>query len=257
MRTEVGCSPTLRWVRHIVLVLTFLLLCLSLSGCGQVYYHVTINKDGSADLEYRVGISDSLLGLAELGDSPIDKMRKSAEAEGFAVKNYREGGMTGIIATKHFASMNELSAKFQELLEKGIEEGMSLKDQIPNVEVKKVFWQTHYTFKADIDLSLNKTAEGDPIADVIANTFLNQMDLRFLLTLPVTPKTHNALRVSDDGKTLEWQLIPNSLNRIQVEVIVPNLVNIGVTLAGAVVLILVGVYIGFIRPRRMAARQAN
>ncbi|TXK90741.1 LPXTG cell wall anchor domain-containing protein, partial [Parageobacillus sp. SY1] len=71
----------------------------------------------------------------------------------------------------------------------------------------------------------------------INNAVLNQMDLKFLLDLPVKAKNHNASDVKNDGQTLEWQLIPGDKNKIYMEAVVPNITNIILSIVGGLIIL--------------------
>lgn len=68
---------------------------------------------------------------------------------------------------------------------------------------------------------------------------LSQVKMCFILSLPYKPTNHNASLVRDGGRTLELQLIPGQDNKLQMDVVVPNvrkivLCDVGVALLLAV-----------------------
>lgn len=100
--------------RLTVLLMLFLVLVL-LSGCVQGDFHVTVNKDKSADLNYKFGFSTELLGLMAMGadeesSDPIGEMKKGYEKDGFKVVAYKEKGYTGVIARKHIDDVEKLAS---------------------------------------------------------------------------------------------------------------------------------------------------
>ncbi|MEW5920386.1 MAG: hypothetical protein AB1796_05410 [Bacillota bacterium] len=84
---------------------------------------------------------------------------------------------------------------------------------------------------------------------------LCQINLRFILALPFKPESHNAPTVRDEGRTLEWQIIPGSNNTLNMQAKVPNIVNITITI-GAGLLILLAVIIALINKRRPKVESA-
>lgn len=146
--------------------LTILLLGLALliTGCVNGEFKVKVNKDGSADLDYKLLMNTSLLAFAEPGKNPLDEMKQDAEKDGFTVSNVSEGEMVGIKTTKHVEKINE----------------------IPMFGDKKL---------------------------------------------------SDKFYITDEGKTLEWHLVPGQNNNIEFEAKVLNTTNIAIT-AGGVILLL-------------------
>ncbi len=85
---------------------------------------------------------------------------------------------------------------------------------------------------------------------------LNQINLRFILALPFKPENHNASTVWDEGRTLEWKIVPGSNNTLNMQAKVPNIVNIIITI-GAGLLILLAVIIVLINKRRPKVESAG
>lgn len=69
----------------------------------KVLLKVTVNKDGSADLDYKILLNSALLAFFDpnAGEDPIKELKTNAEIDGFIVSNFNQGDMTGIRATKH------------------------------------------------------------------------------------------------------------------------------------------------------------
>jgi hypothetical protein len=219
-----------------------------LTGCAEGIFHVTINKDGSADVKYRVGMNSMVMGMLGSGkDNPINEMRRSAESDGFTVTNYNENNMTGIIATKHVNSLKDLP-NFTQFAKKSAPDG-----NIP-FTVEKGFFQNTYNFNTKIDLSDMKEKPGDNLSG-LGNAMLSQINLRFILTLPFKPESHNASAVRDDGRTLEWQLTPGSDNTLKMQAKVPNMTNIAISI-GVVLLIIIAIIAISINKRKPTAEPA-
>jgi LPXTG-motif cell wall-anchored protein len=210
-----------------------------LSGCVKGVFHVKVNKDGSADINYDMGFENTLLGLASSdGKNPIEEIRKQAEEQGFTVANYKENGYTGIRAKKHVDKLNDIPIFSN--MEKS-------KDKKP-LKIEKGLFSTRYTLDTQLDLSDMATNSNEEMAN-FNNAVLNQMDLKFLLDLPVKAEKHNASNVKNDGQTLEWQLIPGDKNRVYMEAVVPNIMNITLTIIG-VLIILVGALFMILKKRK-------
>src|SRR5690554_2674608 len=97
-------------MRRIISLLSVLLITVFLlSGCVEGKFHITLNNDGSADINYRLGFDNTMLGFMQTDqENPLEEMRREAEENGFKVRNYKENNMLGIVATKHVDSLDEL-----------------------------------------------------------------------------------------------------------------------------------------------------
>lgn len=230
-----------KWCLIAVLILSLVLL----SGCVEVEYHLKINKDASADLQYKFGMNNGLLGLVSSeGENPIEEMRHEAESQGYKVTNYSNEQITGIIASKHFKTLKEVPG-FEDLLRKSDSQA-NIKGETPLV-IEKGFFKDRYHLDGHIDLTDMKGNSEDDL-EGLGNAMLSQVKMRFILTLPYKPTNHNASLVRDDGRTLEWQLIPGQDNKLQMDVVVPNVRNIALCVVGAV-LLLAGVSVAIIISR--------
>lgn len=92
---------------------------------------------------------------------------------------------------------------------------------------------------SDMKLSEEEQQEMDEFQKQILNSFLNEINLNVIFTLPVKPGKHNASEVRDNGYTLVWNLVPGTKNKIYVEATTPNTKNL--LLTGLTVIILSGI----------------
>ena len=49
--------------KRVALVLLLVFVMVSTAGCAEGIFHVTVNRDGSADLNYKVGFDNSFYSL--------------------------------------------------------------------------------------------------------------------------------------------------------------------------------------------------
>lgn len=192
--------------RLTILALTLLILA---TGCGETSYHLTINRDGSGDIDLRVVLSSLALELlGQVNSDPLSTLTGTLEQEGFVVTPVQEKGITGVSAHKHIAELT--------YLEMGRTPGATALAATPGeVQIRRGLFKTRYSFATDVDpLNLPRFRE----LGSVENYLLSQMDYKFSLTLPMAPDTHNAMSTADAGKTLIWQLNPGQENRVQVEV---------------------------------------
>ncbi|MCL4514684.1 MAG: DUF3153 domain-containing protein [Firmicutes bacterium] len=208
-------------------LLGVLALSVLLSGCVSGQFHVTVFKDGSAELEYRMAMDPLLLSFSDQKD-PLAEMKAEAEKGGFTVSSYTEGNLVGFKAVKRVQDLKELPVLQSGMFKVKVESSQS------GLAVKKGLFANTYKFNGNFDLTgMKQTGEGAELA----NAMISQMKLKFLLTLPVEPKSSNAASVADKGKTLEWVLIPGQTNQIYAEARVPNLTNIAMAIALGVAIV--------------------
>lgn len=223
-------------------LLVFLVLLLSISvlnGCAKGILHVKVHKDGSADLQYDIGFSNTFFGFVSSdGKSPIAEIRKQAEDKGFTVTNYRENGYTGIRAIKHVNKLNDI------FIQSGIKNSQDKK----SLKIEKRFFTTRYILSTNVDMT-NTAMEKNKEVAVFNNNLLNQMDMKLLIDLPIKPVTHNASNTRNNSQTLEWQLIPGDQNKIYMEAIVTNTINIVLSIV-FVLIVFAGILFLLLKRRR-------
>ena len=249
-------------VRGILALVFLVVLALSLSGCMQVVTHVTINKDGSVDLENSLAMDKDLFAMMQAGDAedPFAELRRQLQEEGFEVTDYDGEGFTGIKAYKHFAKPAEAVKLFPARLENGPQVS-----ERADFSVQKRFFRTTYRFAGDIDLTMpeleQETQGGEDefaaLGSALGRAFLHQIDIRFLVTLPVKPERHNADKVADGGRTLEWKLRPGKKYHLEFRCNLLNVSNLLAVAGGAFGVVLVAALITLLAIRRRKAGMAR
>lgn len=225
------------YMRRAVVFACLMAVAVFLAGCMEVISHVVINKDGSVDVESSLAVDKDLLAMAQAGDpkDPFEELRQQLRRDGFEVLDYDEGDLTGIKARKHFADPTEVDKVFPASSEKA-----SDVPQSANFSVQKGFFRTTYNFAGDIDLTMPNVEQEAQAEDefaklgsALSRAFLSQLNMRFLVTLPAKPEYHNATRVSNGGRTLEWELRPGKRYHLEFRASVLNVPNLLVVLGGA------------------------
>ena len=169
-----------------VLSLTALVavLLVALTGCVNVNYEVSINKNGSANVSYTYEVSKDYESYADL-----DEMKERATNEGYTIEDYSSSDENvGFKATKQFDNVSDVS------LEKVFGDSY-IKDSDEN---KITFENKVISQNAKLDLSnVNKS-----------------VTVKYTIVLPVKAESNNAAEVSEDGKTLTWNLISSESNDV-------------------------------------------
>lgn len=204
-------------VKQVIVVVIILFF---LTGCVNGVFHVTVNKDGTSDLNYKLAVDSNLLSTFSEENNPLEEFRELAQKDGFIVSKFKEKGYYGVEAKKH---VDKISDGIGGELIKYIS-SVDSKDPL-NFTVEKGLFFNVYTIKTNIDLTNFKNKD-IPFFQL----FLDKMDLRIFLTLPFDVEGHNASRVvdgrTDDFKTFEWDILPGQNNEIYLQAKVLNVLNL-------------------------------
>jgi hypothetical protein len=224
LNADKGESAWMNRIKNILLlILVAVAVSLLLTGCFKFSIHLTVNKNGTADVDIIMAASQALVTMGAGLESGIFGDRKEQLAEqGFAISDYYEGNMAGFRAIKRVESVKDFSSL-------GFANDLGLDGQ-EIFSVEKHALTTTYHLNAELNF-------GDLFAEDSDRMALFSPDMRFILTLPIKPLEHNATTVSADGKTLEWQLSPTKRNEIKLIVRTPNLTSIVIGSAAAVLLL--------------------
>lgn len=179
------------------LILIMILALIVLTGCVDVNYEVTLNKDGTADIAYIYGFEKA--SLEQLGTNVEDMtsdMKQNAKESGYTIETYADDEIEGFKAKKHVENLSDVS------LEEAF--GASyIKDSEENkLKIEKNGMKTTYSQNANIDLtSLDETTA-------------SMVTLKYTVNLPVKAGENNADEVSNGGKTLTWNLTAGEANEV-------------------------------------------
>jgi hypothetical protein len=224
------------------------LLC---GGCMKARVHVTLNRDGSADVACTLNAKRAALDYANYvsgmaAGRSIETRKALLAADGFAVTDTSGPDTVGFRATQHAADLGALArmlgSKGIAGEDAGAQGSFGALGQAVRVERGRLV--TRYVLNATIDRSTPTKGGSAPIG------------LAFALTLPMPPGSHNAARVSDGGRTLEWDIEDGKVNRLQAEMTVPNTpVVVGLGVGVALLLGGLATLAIMLRRRRMARRE--
>jgi hypothetical protein len=226
-----------RMKRRFAILLCIIGLVALLSGCVKGDFHITVNKNGSADLDYNFGMKSQLVGLMSGNGQkdPVQEMKTNFEKKGFTVSQYRDNDYIGIVAKKHMDNLKDIS----DALPKNPDQQSAAADSFNKMnftEDKGLFFTT-YRYNGSVDLTSMKADDKDTMG--IQQMMLKQVDLKLTLTLPVKAETQNASRILPDQQTYQWDLIPGTKGDIALQAKAPNITNIIIAIIGLVVILVV------------------
>lgn len=215
--------------RLILWPVLLLIPILFITGCFNGQVHIKINQNGTADIEYKMGFDESISGL--VGNEPLAKWKKEAEIEGYKVEDYQEGSTVGVKAFKHCKSIKELQQLLSSSKVTGLGEN---KSETVNFRIEPGFLEDTYHFEALVDLTQMKMNDGELGLNL---AILARINFKYILTLPVKPVSSNAGTVSDDGRTLEWIVVPGQKNIIRAEARIINIRHLASLIIGSLLVI--------------------
>ena len=232
-------------------------LCCALllfSGCMKYNFNVVVNNDGSVDLKYLSAISKQVMSYGGSNQQSEDDFN-DAKNEGFEVKKYDDGEYEGFELAKHFKSIDDLSFEGDKDVDLSMKDGKVQLFKVVNENGKKVY-------KASLKFSeaQNYSSQSDSYKDNDSyKELLKGMEMKFTITLPSKSTSNNATNVSEDGKTLEWDLLTFDQEKIEFEFSLSNINNnlILYIAIGAGVLLVVGVVVFIIISKNKKTPTSN
>lgn len=193
--------------RLLILILASLLF---IAGCGDARYHLTVNRDGSGDVDLRIALDNLTLDLlGQARADPLTALRGVLEEDGYAVTTLQGANQRGVIARKHVPELTPQGMGLARLPWATAAAALS-----PGIQLRPGFIKNRYRFEAEIDpmaFALVRELDG------LESYLLARMEYELALTLPVPASEHNADSISDGGKTLVWQLVPGQAKAVLVE----------------------------------------
>lgn len=203
------------------------MLLVVLTGCVDVNYEVTLNKDGTADVAYVYGFDKATLEqMGTTAEDMTSDMKQNAEASEYEIETYSDDEIEGFKAKKHIENLADIS------LEEAFGSQYVTDSEENQFKIEKKGSKTVYSQNAKIDL----TSMDSSMTSIVT--------MKYTVNLPVKVGENNASEVSEDGKTLIWNLTPGEVNEINFEASSNVLVTVAIIIV--VALIIIGVAVAVI-----------
>lgn len=202
---------------------SLLLLIVLMTGCVKYNIGMEVGKDKSVTITIIDAIQSD---YSSYGDTE-DEADTMAE-KGFTKEEYNEEGWVGFKLTKKYKNINDISSKDAVKVELSdiLDED---KDEIKvYFQKKESLLKTTYIANFTIDMGSG---------DSSYSSYASSMDLKYSVKLPVKSDKQNATSVSEDGKTLTWNLTYGKVNEINYEFSMTN--KTVYVAAGAIVAIVI------------------
>ena len=218
-----------------ILACLAVLVAVMLTGCMRVSVGMDIKADGTTDISLLYAMSDELLNF-DMDDEDFDDedsddedsddeddvedteedptslsedQIKDLENRGWTYEKYAEDGFTGYVIKKAGVALNEVGNEFS-----GAEGSTGLGSDTFTLN------ETDGTYTLDWKvLGSEEASESAEYAEYFTQ-FNGYMKL--VITLPEAPINSNATEVSEDGKTLTWDLLTMTDPNAHVEFKLPS-----------------------------------
>lgn len=228
-------------IRSLLLVL---IMVFSLTGCVKYNINMNVNKDKSVDFEMIYALQSSMTNslesiseddeydLAEEESSnevDIDEY-KYLEDQGFKIEAFEEDASAGVKISKKFKNIDDISST--EKKEIDINKMFTKEENTKNEFIFFIKKGNKYI----ADLIFDFSSEDD---DTDYSSYQSYFDMKYTVTLPKKTISNNADEVSEDGKTLTWNLKYGSKNEVKYEFTFDNSNNMLYIICGIVALLII------------------
>ncbi|QAY66509.1 DUF3153 domain-containing protein [Paenibacillus protaetiae] len=228
-------------------------MCL-LASCAQAQgkAHLTVNRNGTADLNLDMSVSNEALNLLGQPDL-IPQLISKLQAQGLDAQSYTKDGSTGLTASRSFQLKNMGISGVTAKLPDGLEAEHSSEESF-------FYTKEHIAVTVDMEklMASSSDAAGQQLSamnPLVKGLVQSQIKLQFLLTAPVKAGASNANEIQDHGRTLVWDIKLFEPNRFEVDINVPNIRHIAYT-GGAVLIIIIAAVWLAVRTYRKRRRSA-
>ncbi len=202
---------------------------LLLTGCADVINTVKINKDGTTDLNFDVGLGATAGFLA---GPAIKELTPKLKDAGFTVKKISQNQFS-------IHKKIEKSAKKMDFKEEATKYGVKFQEK-DGFFMKKI--------RLDAAFDVPEILKEQQLGEKIPAALLAQVDYTLILDFPIDTIGANNADEKDGGK-LTWHIPLEQKNHLYFEIDVPNVKNIAIT-AGTVLILLIAGFIVLIRRRK-------
>ncbi len=228
-------------MKNIRFILVTLVMMFMLTGCARFRVDFDIKKNGKVDATMLYAVMESLAGEGGMmSEDEIADMEKS----GWKCDPYSEDGYVGYTMSIKDQSINDLAGSVE-----GSGNGLGLDSD--SFTIKKE--GAKYIFEA----SIFDDSEEYNMSDY--KSYINMYGgyMEMVMHLPQPAISSNATKVSDDGKTLTWDLLEMKPGeKIHVEFKM-SAFNFGIILAIVLILAAVAGVLVFLNKKKNAGQVSN
>lgn len=241
------------------LLLTFVLVLTLMTGCVKYNVSMEVKDDKSVTLEiiYGMEVDTSMLegdtsantdtdyyeDDTEEDDSSVDvEDYKYLEDAGYKVEEFKEEKedtvIAGVKVSKTFENIDDITAEEKTTVDFNDLFNEEKKDELGKL---KFFYKNGSNYAADFVFDFSTEDDMD------YSSYQDMFDLEYKITLPGESISNNATKVSEDKKTLTWDLDYGKKNNVNFEfsvggdmVMIIIIVVAGVAVVGIIVTLVMG-----------------
>lgn len=189
-------------MKKILVVLMTLFITAFCSGCFKGDIGITIKEDGSAVVNEKFLVVPALKNdLEEI------KMKDLREAPDSDVRTISEGNMSGYALKKEYANLGEAFGKYTFFSD-------SADGKSKGVRCHKGWFYDYYDIDAVVEAGEKAMDEDENFAQIA----ISQVRMNFVLNLPYPAKTSNADNITNEGKSLQWNMVNALLGKENVHI---------------------------------------
>jgi len=232
--------------KHGLRAIMALVICaFCLTGCMRFNTTVTVKSNGKLD----VSMLYAMMDMSDYGydtDSMTDTQMQEYKDQGWEVEAYNQDGFKGYILSKKDITPNELGSSMENTQSELSGEASSIQF-------------TKQGLKYVLDWQVFDREQGEQLSAYKNYFTMSGGYMKITVTLPVKPSESNATYVSNDGKTLEWDLL--NLGPDQSIHLEFTLINIGliIGLCAVAAIVVIGIILAIVlsSKKKKAAQMQN
>ncbi len=245
--------------RQIKFTFVILLVLLVSAGCLRMEAEVDLEMDGSGQLQYDLGVDNTIYGLLQLRGDTLDQLKEMARERNYSVDDYQEDNFSGLLLSKEFADLEELSDELalffllssdrfqQELEERGeevdnleeledeelIAEIIAEQEERLDFSIEEGLFTRIFRVDYNLDLRQENIELPEQFSLLLSEMFYDRFEMGLTLNLPFRPVDHNAELAGDDARSLRWDFDFGEENPIFLEgrvLIWENIITAGIAI---------------------------
>ena len=182
------------WKRFLSLII--MVCCIFCMGCFKGESDVTIAEDGS------VTVKNTVMGIPLMKDQ-IDRIKKEAleKNSSASVKEVSDGNMKGYEIDAQYGDI-------QALAQNGGKIFSAVNGKSKGIQQHQGWFFDTYSFDFCMEgrKQTSKSSEDDEMMESMTKAMLSQVKFDFTLNLPYAPEHSNADKMTNENKTLFWNL---------------------------------------------------
>lgn len=182
-------------MKKATIMMAFLVLAICLTGCMRFNTSITIKGNGKMDVNMLFASMDT--SSYTDGDSSSSgltpEQKKQYQDDGWDVQDYSSDGYTGFTLSKKNVDLKDINATMKQTSENT--------NQSSNFSIKREGLKYVLKWQVYSDSDKGSMSQAAP--------YIKQAGgyMKFTLNLPSKAISSNATTVTNDGKTLEWDLL--------------------------------------------------